>query len=229
MPVFQLDENEIWFPNPYLGEEDGLIAIGGDLSPERLFLAYSHGFFPWFSFRDNPEPVWYCPLERFVIFPGEIHISHSLRTQLNKDRYIFTINKAFEHVIRACALADGRIDKEGAWLGPDIIEAYTQMYMLGLAKSVEVWQRTSTEPHAPLTLAGGLYGIQMKNAFFGESMFSNVPGGSKMALVHLARTALKKGWRFIDCQFETPHLKSMGGRHIPYDEYMEILGLNRNY
>lgn len=220
MPIFQLDEN-LWFPHPSLGEGD-IIAVGGDLSPERLTLAYSNGIFPWFSFRDCSEPIWYCPLSRFVIFPDEIHVSHSMRTLLNKHRYDFTCNEAFEKVIRECSIVDSRHEMEGAWLGEDIIEAYTEMYRRGLAKSVEVWEKIS-DNSKERKLVGGLYGIQMKNAFFGESMFSRVPGGSKLALIHLADIARENGWRFIDCQFETPHLLSMGGRHISYDEYMRLL------
>ena len=214
MAIFQLND-ELWFPNPYLGEEDGLVAIGGDLSPERLILAYCNGFFPWYSFNDLDEPLWYCPTERFVIFPDEIHISHSMRTLLNKNKYQCTFNRAFDRVIRECGVVDDRESKEGAWLGPQIIEAYTEMHRLGLARSVEVWDGDR--------LVGGLYGIQIKNAFVGESMFSRVPSGSKLALIHLARIARDNGWHFIDCQLETPHLRSMGARFIPYSEYMSLL------
>ena len=221
MAIFELDE-ELWFPDPYVGEEDGLVAIGGDLSPERLLLAYSNGFFPWYSFRDSVAPFWYCPTDRFVIFPEEIHVSHSMRTLLNKKKYEFTFNKAFERVINECALADSRFLQEGAWLGPDIIDAYTEMYRRGLAKSVEVWENPE-DTSGEKKLVGGLYGIQVKNAFFGESMFSKVSSGSKLALIHLAKIAKENGWLFIDCQFETPHLLSMGGRHISYREYMQLL------
>ena len=222
MAVFRLDDADLWFPNPYLGNEDDLIAVGGDLSPKRLILAYSYGFFPWYPFRDCNEPLWYCPTDRFVIFPDEIHISHSLRSLLNKNRYEFTFNQAFDRVIRECAHTDHRADLEGAWLGEDIIRAYTEMHRLGLAKSVEVWEKTP-EAEGDKKLVGGLYGIQMKNAFFGESMFSSVANASKMALVYLAREARENGWHFIDCQFETPHLLSMGGRHISYEEYLDML------
>lgn len=221
MPVFQLDEN-LWFPHPYLGEND-IIAVGGDLSPERLTLAYSHGIFPWYSFRKRSRPIWYCPLSRFVIFPDEIHVSHSMRSLLNKGRYEFSCNEAFERVIRECATVDSRQEMKGAWLGEDIIKAYTEMYRRGLAMSVEVWE-PDPDKDGERRLVGGLYGIQMKNAFFGESMFSHVPSGSKLALIHLAGVARENGWHFIDCQLETPHLLSMGGRHISYDEYMKLLG-----
>ena len=118
--VFQLDDT-ITFPDPHYGEPDGLLAVGGDLSVDRLLLAYSNGIFPWFSFRDCEEPQWYCPMQRFVIFPDEIHISHSMRTLLNKGRYEVSINQDFEGVIRQCSLL--RADEPGAWLGEDMIEA----------------------------------------------------------------------------------------------------------
>lgn len=214
MAVFQLD-NELWFPDPHQGEEDGLIAVGGDLSVDRLLLAYSYGFFPWFSFRDNEEPLWFCPMQRFVIFPSEIHVSHSMQQLINKHELRPTINKDFEGVIRGCATAQNRNKEEGAWLGPDIIKAYTEMHRQGFAASVEVWQEER--------LVGGLYGVSLGKAFFGESMFSLVPNASKLALIYLARMFESYGGKLIDCQFETPHLRSMGGRFISYEEYMKII------
>lgn len=212
--VFQLDKN-LWFPDPHLGEDDGLVAVGGDLSVDRLLLAYSHGFFPWFSFHNRKEPLWYCPLQRFVIFPKEIHISHSMKQLFKKGDFCLTINKDFEGVIKGCATAQNRNKEEGAWLGPDIIKAYTELYRQGFAASVEVWQGEQ--------LVGGLYGVSFGKAFFGESMFSLVPSASKLALIHLARMFEQLGGLLIDCQFETPHLRSMGGRFIPYEEYMQII------
>ncbi len=212
--VFRLDK-ELWFPNPRLGEDDGLIAVGGDLSVDRLLLAYSHGFFPWYSYRMHKEPVWYCPMDRFVIFPDEIHISHSMRTLLNKGIYTVTFNKDFDSVIRGCSEANARNKEDGAWLGKDIIRAYTELNRQGFASSVEVWKEGE--------LAGGLYGVCIGCCFFGESMFSLEPSTSKVALIHLASRLKQFNNTLIDCQFETPHLKSMGGRHITYDEYMDIL------
>lgn len=214
MAVYQLDHN-LWFPDPHLGEEDGLVAVGGDLNVDRLLLAYSNGFFPWFSFRDYKEPLWFCPLQRFVIFPNEIHISHSMQQLLKKNPYRITINKDFEGVMRGCATAQNRNELEGAWLGPNIIKAYTELYRQGFAASVEVWEGSQ--------LVGGLYGVTLGRAFFGESMFSLVPSASKLALIFLARMLEAHGGRLIDCQFETPHLRSMGGRYIPYEEYMKII------
>ena len=210
--VYQLDD-DLWFPDPRLADEDGCLAVGGDLSIDRLLLAYQHGIFPWFSFRDNEDPVWYCPHERFVIFPDEIHISHSMRTLLNKKKYTFTLNEDFEGVIHNCSKL--RYEEEGAWLGEDIIKAYTELHRQGFAASVEVWEEER--------LVGGLYGVNIGSAFFGESMFSLVPSGSKLALIHLAKTMQELNGTIIDCQLKTAHLESMGGRYISYDEYMKLI------
>lgn len=211
--IFQLNKS-ITFPDPHLGEDDGLFAVGGDLSVDRLLLAYSNGIFPWYSFRDQPQILWYCPMKRFVIFPDKIHISHSMRTLLNKDEYSVSINNDFDGVINNCSKL--RYDEEGAWLGKDMIKAYTELYRQGFAASVEVWDKEGK-------LVGGLYGVSIGPAFFGESMFSLVPSASKIALIFLAKYFQQCGGKLIDCQFETPHLKSMGGEYISYDEYMDII------
>ena len=210
-----LDDKPNIFPDPHYGEEDGLIAIGGDLSPERLIAAYNNGIFPWYGYKESKEIMWWCPLDRFVIFPEEIHISHSMRQLIKKGTYETTINQAFEKVIENCSKADKRNEQVGAWLGNDMINAYKKMYELGLAASVEVWDKEGN-------LVGGLYGININYNFFGESMFSLVPNASKLALIYLAEQ-LKPFGGIIDCQFETAHLLSMGGRHITYDEYMKYL------
>lgn len=217
--VFRIDtEGEPYFPNPEYGEPGGLLAVGGNLSREWLTLAYANGIFPWYSFRDCKEPHWYCPMERFVILPEEIHVSHSMRNMMNKRKYGVTFNHAFRDVIDNCSRL--RIEGDGAWLGPDMIEAYMRLHDAGRAASVEVWEGDE--------LVGGLYGVTSGHVFCGESMFSLRPGASKLALIALARRLDEmqklKGSRFlIDCQFETPHLRSMGGHHIPYSEYMRIL------
>jgi len=207
--VFKLTD-KLEFPDPHYGDEDGLLAVGGDLSVDRLLLAYSNGIFPWYSFRDSPI-LWYCPMKRFVIYPSEIHISHSMRTMMNKDTYKVTLNHDFEKVILSCSGL--RIKQEGAWLGKDMIDAYIRLYEQGFAASVEVWEGDK--------LVGGLYGVTLGKCFFGESMFSLVPSASKLALICLAQTLESTGGNMIDCQFETPHLKSMGGRYISYEEYMK--------
>lgn len=209
--IYRLSDR-IAFPDPRRGEPDGLFAVGGDLSIDRLLLAYSNGIFPWYSFRDE-EIMWWCPMQRFVIFPDEIHVSHSMRTLINKNKYRLSINEDFEGVIENCSSM--RINEEGAWLGEDMKSAYTELFHQGFAASVEVWDGER--------LVGGLYGVNIGRAFFGESMFSLVPSASKLALIYLARLFSKNGGLIIDCQLETPHLKSMGGRFISYDEYMEIL------
>ena len=223
MAVYRLD-NDLWFPDPHQGEKNGLVAVGGDLSVNRLLLAYSNGFFPWFSFRNRREPHWYCPLDRYVIFPKEIHISHSMKQLIKQNKYVVTINEDFKGVIKGCSTVDDRNQESGAWLGRDIIRAYCELHRLGYAASVEVWEpQDNSEDVNEKKLVGGLYGVAIRNAFFGESMFSLVPSASKLALIHLAQTLDSIGGLFIDCQFETPHLKSMGGKHISYENYMVIL------
>lgn len=215
--IFQLSDKLI-FPDPKYGEPEGLLAIGGDLRTERLLLAYCNGIFPWYSFAEG-QIQWWCPLQRFVIFPSEIHISHSMRTLLNSRRYCVTFNRAFDRVIRNCGEVNGRNEMEGAWLGDDIIEAYTRLHEMDYCTSIEVWEGPPEEEH----LVGGLYGVTIGRTFIGESMFSLVPSGSKIALIMLAHWMDQNGGTMIDCQLETPHLRSMGGRFIPYDEYMDIL------
>lgn len=219
--IYRIPDKQLMFPDPRLGDPDGLFAVGGDLSVDRLLLAYSNGIFPWYSFRDSDEIMWYCPMQRFVIFPDEIHVSHSMRTFFNRhgDRYSCSIDNDFDAVIANCS--ELRINHEGAWLGDDMIRAYTELHRQGFAHSVEVWDNETDR------LVGGLYGVGIGACFMGESMFSLMPNGSKIALIHLARFMQENGGRMIDCQLETPHLKSMGGRYITYDDYMEIM--NRNW
>ena len=215
--VYRIPKDELIFPDPHLCDEpDGLLCVGGDLSPERLILAYSYGIFPWYSYRDVHEIHWYCPMQRFVIFPNEIHVSHSMRNLINKDVYQVSINTDFDGVIRGCSMAQGRDEKEGAWLGDEIIAAYTRLHELGFAASVEVRDNQRQ-------LVGGLYGVTVCGCFIGESMFSLAPSASKIALIALARHLEQIGWKLIDCQLETPHLRSMGARFISYDDYMRIM------
>lgn len=220
--VWRLQEDDpTLFPDPHYGDEDGLIAVGGDLSPERLITAYSNGIFPWYGFKENEDILWWCPLDRFVIFPKEIHISHSMRQLINKGTYTVTVNEAFDKVIENCSHVSQRNEQRGAWLGEDMIRAYKSLFNLGLAASIEVWRPDDSNPDGR-ELVGGLYGVNIGENFFGESMFSLVPSASKLALIHLAQM-LEPFGGIIDCQFETDHLKAMGGRHISYDEYMKFL------
>jgi leucyl/phenylalanyl-tRNA--protein transferase len=223
--VVQLD-NKLWFPDPHYGDEDGCIAVGGDLSVDRLILAYSYGIFPWYAFRYQ-EICWYCPMQRFVIFPDEIHISHSMRTMMNKSKYRVAIGEAFDSVINTCGQL--RINEDYAWLGPKMTEAYKEMFRQGFATSVAVFEKLDKPVSDPdgkeirEKFVGGLYGVTLGNSFFGESMCSLVPSASKLALIHLAQVMQKNGGELIDCQFETPHLKTMGGRYITYDDYIKII------
>jgi leucyl/phenylalanyl-tRNA--protein transferase len=222
--MFLLDEN-IWFPHPEWpihdefeegcpGFEEGLIAMGGDLSIERLLLAYDNGFFPWYAFRSK-DIYWFCPRKRFVIFPNEIHVSHSMRTLMNKGIYRVTFNTAFDEVIRGCSTVDKRVNDPMAWLGGEIIEAFTKLHELGRARSVEVWRGEE--------LVGGLYGMTCGTGFVGESMFSREPNTSKLALISLARQMQEQGGSLIDCQEPTPHLQSMGARFISYKDYITAM------
>ncbi len=187
------------------------IAVGGEFSERRLTDAYSKGIFPWYPYLSSVI-VWTCPVERFVIFPSEIHVSHSMRTLLNSGRYRVTFDENFTGVVLNCATVDGRHENEGAWLGGDLLMAMLKFHKQGHAHSVEVWEGED--------LVGGLYGVRVNRCFCGDSMFSLVPSGSKVALIALARRMAAEGGLMIDCQYETPHLKSMGGRSISYEEYM---------
>ncbi len=214
---FKLDE-EIYFPDPRLipdnlRDADNIYAIGGDIEPLRLYEASKKGIFPWNAYYCDMK-VWYCPMTRFVIFPDEIHISHSMKQTLKSGRYTVTIDQAFDRVVVNCGMP--RINEDGAWLGPKLMDSVSKLHKMGYAHSVEVWEDDE--------LVGGLYGEFSDGCFFGESMFSKVPSGSKIALIYLAWYMKDKGYRMIDCQMETPHLKSMGGRSITYDEYMRLRG-----
>ena len=223
MPIYRLDEN-LWFPDPHLGEPNGMVAIGGDLSVGRLLLAYRNGFFPWFSFHWYDEPHWYCPMKRYVIFPDEIHVSHSMKQLIRQNKYELTINQDFKGVIHNCSTAQQRNKENGAWLGDEMIEAYLKLHHLGYATSIEVWETSILESNKKVKkLVGGLYGVTQCKAFFGESMFSLVPNASKLALIYLAKKLSQLKWHFIDCQFETSLFRSMGGKHIDYDNYMKLL------
>ncbi len=201
------------FPDTRLAlrEPNGLLAIGGDLSPMRLEHAYRHGIFPWFS-ADDPI-LWWSPDPRTVLFPERIHISRSLHKRLRKQALSVTLDRDFEGVIRACAQprdADG-----GTWLMPEMIAAYQRLHARGLAHSVEVWSNRE--------LVGGLYGIAIGRAFFGESMFSRTTDASKIALVHLCQQLADWGFGLIDCQMRTQHLISLGAIELPRAQFIALL------
>ena len=202
--IFKLPK-EIAFPNPALAEEDGLLAIGGDLSKERLLLAYQNGIFPWF---DEESPIlWYSPHQRFVLFPDELRISKSMRQILNANRFKITFNTAFNDVIKACAETK-RADQNGTWLSNDMQLAYQNLHLSGHAHSVEVWDQEE--------LVGGLYGVQINKVFCGESMFSKQSNASKCALIWLCQQA---DIELIDCQIHSDHLEKLGAKMIERKEF----------
>ncbi len=211
MPVFRLQKHEIYFPNPTLACEDGLLAVGGDLCVERLLLAYTHGIFPWYNPGD--EILWWCPHERFVIFPKEIHISRSMKKYIKKHTFTVKVNRDFADTMHRCRAK--REFAEGTWISDEMEEAYFALHQAGYAMSVEVFEEER--------LAGGLYGVVIGKCFFGESMFSEQENGSKIALTALAKMLDKEGFLLIDCQFHTEHLERMGGRFLSWEEYDGIL------
>ncbi|RYD74273.1 MAG: leucyl/phenylalanyl-tRNA--protein transferase [Sphingobacteriales bacterium] len=205
---FQLADKDLSFPNPALAEDDGLLAIGGDLSLKRLLLAYSNGIFPWFS---EGEPIlWYSPHERCVIYPEKIKVSKSMRKIIKDEIFKVTIDKAFADVIKNCA-STPRNGQDGTWITNEMQEAYINLHENGFAHSVEVWLGDK--------LAGGLYGIIINRVFCGESMFSHVSNASKAALIYLSKTDID----LIDCQLPNDHLMSLGARMISREVYMETL------
>ncbi len=211
MPVFLLDEN-LFFPNPKLAEDDGLLAVGGDLSTERILLAYKNGIFPWYS-PDDPI-LWWSPNPRCVLFPDKIHISRSLKRILNKNYFNVSFNKCFEKVIKTCA----KIRKDNTWLTNEMIDAYIKLYEKGFGMSVEIWEKE--------LLAGGLYGVRIGKCFFAESMFSIVSNTSKIAMVKLCEKLKKENFAIIDCQVSSPHLHRMGAQNIPRNVFIKILKNN---
>ena len=211
MPVYQLPD-EIVFPSPEEAEPSGLLAVGGDLSVARLLLAYSAGIFPWYAPGD--PILWWSPDPRLVLEPSGLRVSKSLKRTVKKGVYTVTVDRAFERTIRACARAERSRD-EGTWIVDDMIEAYTRLHQSGFAHSVETWQAGE--------LVGGLYGVSIGKAFFGESMFSARRDASKVALVYLAGMARRWDMDFIDCQITTGHLVRMGAGEVARSDFLERL------
>ncbi len=211
MPVFQLTDKLI-FPPAELAENNGLLAIGGDLSPERLLLAYRSGIFPWYS--EGDPLLWWSPSPRLVIFPAEFKVPKRLSRLIRQEKYSVTMDLGFRQVITACADTDKRQEK-GTWITDEMIEAYCQLHDMGYAHSVEC--RLDDE------LVGGLYGISLGSIFFGESMFSKQPNSSKIALVHLMNKLQEWNFDLIDCQMKTEHLMQFGAREIPGNEFHDRL------
>jgi leucyl/phenylalanyl-tRNA--protein transferase len=204
----------VWFPDPAtaLTEPNGLLAVGGDLSARRLLAAYRRGIFPWFE--QGQPPLWWSPDPRMVLFPGEFHLSRSLRKTLRSARFRVSSDRDFAGVTAACAAP--RRSVSGTWLIPAMRSAYQKLHQLGYAHSVEVWQDEQ--------LAGGLYGVALGRVFFGESMFSHARDASKIALATLAAQLHRHGYRVIDCQVSNPHLHSLGARAITRHDFLRYLG-----
>ena len=211
MPVFQLTDKLI-FPPAELAEKNGLLAIGGDLSPERLLLAYRSGIFPWYS--EGDPILWWSPSPRLVIFPAEFKIPKRLSRLERQGKYTVTMNHAYRQVITACATTDKRQGK-GTWITGEMVEAYCTLHDMGYAHSVECWLDDK--------LAGGLYGISLGSIFFGESMYSKQPNSSKIGLVHLVKKLQEWTFDLIDCQMKTEHLMQFGAREIPGNYFRDLL------
>lgn len=208
MPVFRLTK-EIAFPYPELANEDGILAIGGDLSPERLLLAYRNGIFPWYT-EDEPI-IWWSPDPRFIIAPKDIIVSKSMKKILRKNLFRITFDTDFKSVITNC----GELRKGNTWITNDMIDSYCLLHELGYAHSVEAWFEGS--------LVGGLYGVSLGKCFFGESMFSIMDNASKAAFITLARILDEKGFTLIDCQVYTKHLESLGAVNTPREDFLQLL------
>jgi leucyl/phenylalanyl-tRNA--protein transferase len=211
MPVFTLTK-ALHFPPVQLSEPDGLLAIGGDLSINRLLLAYRKGIFPWYN---SDEILWWSPDPRFVLFPPELKVSKSMKKLLQQNAFEFTINKQFSEVIAGCETVPRR-GQDGTWITDDIKTAYTALHQAGFAHSAEAWQDGQ--------LVGGLYGIRLGKIFFGESMFSKVSNSSKYVFIRYVQELQKEGVQLIDCQVYTSHLESLGARMIPRKLFIQLIG-----
>jgi len=210
MPLFALDK-ELIFPPVHLAEPDGLLAIGGDLSTERLLLAYRNGIFPWY---EDEHILWWCPDPRFVLFPEELKISKSMIQILKKNVFEFSVNKDFNGVINHCKTISRR-GQAGTWITEEIKKAYSKLHSMGIAHSAEAWLNGE--------LVGGLYGIRMGKVFFGESMFSKVSNSSKFAFIKYVQQLQIENVALIDCQVYTAHLESLGARMIKRESFMKLL------
>lgn len=211
MPVFLLNDDLV-FPDPEAANDDGLLAIGGDLRPDRLLLAYEMGLFPWFS---PPDPVlWWCPDPRCVLFLDELKVSKSMRNVLNRGLFSITFDEAFLEVMDGCRSV-GRKGQQGTWITQEVMKSYNYLHRLGVAHSVEAWEDGK--------LVGGLYGVSLGRMFFGESMFSKVSNASKAAFIHLVGFLKTRGFTMIDCQIYNDHLGSLGARHIPRRQFLDTL------
>ena len=211
MPIYKLTK-EIIFPNPELSEEDGLLALGGDLSIERLILAYCNGIFPWYN--EGDPILWWCPKPRFIIMPTDVKISKSMRKIVKKEEFKVTFNNDFDKVISNCKFIREN-NNEGTWISDDMKNAYINLFKNGYAMSTETYLNEE--------LVGGLYGVKIGKCFFGESMFSKVSNASKIALIKLSEKLNNEDFIFIDCQMHTNHLESMGGKFVEWSIFKDLL------
>lgn len=205
--------DKIWFPPVTESLQDGLLAIGGDLSTERLLLAYQLGIFPWFN-EEEELPLWWSPNPRFVLFPEKLKVHKSMKAVLNNGLWRFTINKDFEQVISNCAKIK-RTNQQGTWIGNEMKEAYIKLHQQGYAHSAEVWENNE--------LIGGLYGVKINQVFCGESMFAQKPNASKFAFINYVQQLKNEGIKLIDCQTHTTHLESLGAEFIDRDLFLKML------
>ncbi len=210
MPLHILDD-KLWFPRVENALEDGLLAIGGDLSPERLMLAYRQGIFPWY---DGDIPLWWCPDPRFVLYPSKLRISHSMKQLMRQQKFRFTINTAFEQVIRQCMLIE-RPGQDGTWINEEVVKAYTTLHYQGFAHSAEVWQDD--------LLAGGLYGVRLNNLFLAKACLACKAMPANMHLYLTYNAYCSDGVILIDCQVYTQHLESLGAEMIPRSQFIQVL------
>tara|TARA_B110000046_G_scaffold30260_2_gene31960 strand:+ start:5730 stop:6413 length:684 start_codon:yes stop_codon:yes gene_type:complete len=211
MPIYQLTDT-VSMPLSNLAEPDGLLAVGGDLSTERLILAYENGIFPWYS-ADQPI-LWWSPPKRMILYPHLLRVSKSLKKSIEKGGFELRIDENFIHVMQLCGKTK-RKKQDGTWVTQEMIDAYDHLHQMGFAHSFEIWKNDE--------LVGGLYGISLGRAFFGESMFSTVTDASKVALFHLHAFAVENDFKFIDCQLHTSHLESLGAREIDREQYLQEL------
>ena len=203
---------ELFFPPVDEASYEGVLAIGGDLTVERLLLAYRSGIFPWFN---EDEPIlWWSPPERMVVVPELYKVSKSIRNLLNQNKFQVTFNQNFKDVISNCREVD-RKEQDGTWISDDIIESYTKLHEMGIAKSLEVWQNDE--------LVGGLYGVDLGHIFCGESMFSKVPNASKIAFVSLIQYLKENNYKLLDCQVHNDHLESLGAFEVSRETFMRVL------
>jgi leucyl/phenylalanyl-tRNA--protein transferase len=213
--LYYLNE-QIAFPHPEMAKPSGIIAVSGDLTFERILLAYLYGIFPWYN---NDEPIiWWCPKPRYVIFPHKVKVAKSMHSYFNQQKFQVSYNRHFTEIVQFCRFSP-RNDQHGTWINDDIVAAYTELHQKGYATSVEVWDGDD--------LAGGLYGVNIGKVFYGESMFSLKSNASKFGFISLAKKLMSEGYEVIDCQQPNAYLESLGGEFISGEYFQSILRKNR--